>query len=209
MEPDQVHVVTGAVLRGLEQVIHAVKTRLAGQIIRDIRDTHRHDRIHHDLSLVHAVMAARFDMGPRPDANAAPDPPAPDSLANAFGKHHEDSSPDGNSQERRERVTLTEDFDKHHRAEHKGRSSGPPQTSKSDERHSIAAESHESEYAERDVEWMPVPGATADEEVDDDCASAPGLRGAREWTQAAGTTTHIVAMAASMALWAMTSKGRG
>jgi hypothetical protein len=96
MEPDQIHVVAAAVLRGLEQVLDTVETRFAGQIVRDVPDTNRQDRVHHDVSIVHAVTAAGLDMGARPDANAAPDPPPPDSLANALGKHHDGSSPDGN-----------------------------------------------------------------------------------------------------------------
>jgi hypothetical protein len=84
-------------LCGLEQVVHTRESRLAGQIMSDIRETNRRDRIHDDLSVVHPVMTARLDMGARPDADAAPDPPAPDSLANALGEHHDDSSPDGDS----------------------------------------------------------------------------------------------------------------
>jgi hypothetical protein len=40
------------------------------------------------VALVHPVTTTRFDMGTRPDANAASDSPAPDSLAKAFGEHH-------------------------------------------------------------------------------------------------------------------------
>ena len=90
MELDQVYVVAAAVRRGLEQVFHTVEPRLAGQIICDIRDINWHDRIHDDVSLVHGVTAARLYMWPRPDADAARDPPAPDAFANAFGKHHND-----------------------------------------------------------------------------------------------------------------------
>ena len=38
MEPNQVDVVAAAVLGSLEQILHTVETRLAGQIMSDIRD---------------------------------------------------------------------------------------------------------------------------------------------------------------------------
>ena len=88
MEPDEVYVITGAVSGNLEQVVHTVEPRFAGQFIGDIRDTNLLDRINHDLSLVHAVTAARLDMGPRPDPDAARDPAALDSLSNSFRKDH-------------------------------------------------------------------------------------------------------------------------
>ena len=88
MEPDQVHIVTGAVPRNLEQVVHTIEPRLACQFIGDIRDTNRFDRIDYDLSFVHAVTAARLDVGPRPDPDAARNPAAPDSFSNSFRKNH-------------------------------------------------------------------------------------------------------------------------
>jgi hypothetical protein len=88
VEPNQVHARTGTVFRGLEQVLHTVETRLAREIICDVADTNRRYRIHHNLSIVHSVTTARFDMGTQPDADAASDPAAADSLANAFGEHH-------------------------------------------------------------------------------------------------------------------------
>lgn len=89
MKPNQVHVATSAMLRNLEQVRYAVETRLARQVMTDVPDIDGHDRIDNDLSVVHAVTASHLDMRPRPDADAAPDPPASDSLAKTFGERHE------------------------------------------------------------------------------------------------------------------------
>src|SRR6478735_8636531 len=78
MEPNQVDVVTGAVSGGFEQILHAGEARFARQIVGDIRQANRPDRLHDNLPLVHAIAAARLDMGPLPDADAALDSPAPD-----------------------------------------------------------------------------------------------------------------------------------
>ena len=89
MEPNQIDVVTSTVFRGLEQVVHAGKARLTRQVMRNLRQTDGHDRIHHDLSFVHAVTTADLDVGPGPDADAAPDPPASNAVAKVFGEHHD------------------------------------------------------------------------------------------------------------------------
>src|SRR5712691_371658 len=90
-EPNQVDVVTATVFRCLEQVLHTAETRLAGQIIGDIPEANRHDRIHDNVPLVHAVTAAHLDVGPHPDADAAPDPPASNSFAKTFGEDHDEN----------------------------------------------------------------------------------------------------------------------
>src|SRR5205809_2343456 len=60
-EPNQVDLVTTTVFRCLEQVLHAGETRFARQIMGDIRKTDRHNRIHHNLPLVHAIATASLD----------------------------------------------------------------------------------------------------------------------------------------------------
>ena len=90
MEPNQVHVVTAAVFGGFEQIFHAAEPRFARQIVGDIPETNRCDRIHDNVPLVHTVTTTHFDMGTRPDANAAPDPPASNSLPKTFGEYHDD-----------------------------------------------------------------------------------------------------------------------
>ena len=89
MEPDQVDVLAATVLRDLEEVDDTAKTRLSRQLRSDIRETDRHDRIHFDLTLVHAVAGADRDVGPRPYADTARDITAPNPLAQAFGEDHE------------------------------------------------------------------------------------------------------------------------
>jgi hypothetical protein len=89
VEPNQVDVLTTTVLGRLEQLPHTAETRLAGQIIGDIRETNSLDRIHDDLPLVHAVTTAHPDVRPHPDADAAPDAPTSNPFAKTFHEHHE------------------------------------------------------------------------------------------------------------------------
>jgi hypothetical protein len=88
MEANQVHVVAAAVFCDSQQIIHALETRFTGQIVSDVGDGDRLDRVHDDVALVHLVAATHLDMRTRPDANAAPDSAAPDSVAKAFGEDH-------------------------------------------------------------------------------------------------------------------------
>src|SRR3979411_975758 len=88
VEPNQVHLVAAAVFCDSHQIIPALEPRFTSQIVGDVGDGNRRNRIHDDVSLVHPVTAAHLDMGTRPDANAASDSPAADSLAKAFGEHH-------------------------------------------------------------------------------------------------------------------------
>ena len=89
MEANQVHLVAAAVFGDAEQIIHAVEPRFTGEIVGDVVDGHRVDRIHDDVTIVHAVTTIQLHMGTRPDANGAPDSAAPNSLAKAFGEHHD------------------------------------------------------------------------------------------------------------------------
>ena len=88
MEPDQVDVVAAAMFRHLQQVLDAVEPRFAGQIVGDVFERHRLNRVHDDVAVVHPVATTGLDAGGLPDANAASDSPAPDSFAKAFGEHH-------------------------------------------------------------------------------------------------------------------------
>ena len=88
MEPNQVHPVAAAVSCDSQHVIHALEPRFTGQIVRDVGDGNWRNRIHDDVALVHPVMTTHFYMGTRPDADAASDSPAPDSLSKAFGENH-------------------------------------------------------------------------------------------------------------------------
>ena len=88
MKPNQVHVVASAVSRDSQQIIHAVEPRFTGQVVRDVGNGNRRNRIHDDVAVVHLVTTAHLYVGTRPDTNAASDSPAPDSLAKAFSEHH-------------------------------------------------------------------------------------------------------------------------
>ena len=89
MEPNQVSLLAFAVPRDLEEIVNAVESRLAGQIVRDVVDGNWRNRIDDDVSIVHRVAAAHFDMEPHPDADAASDSPAPDPRTKALGEHHD------------------------------------------------------------------------------------------------------------------------
>src|SRR5688572_3107138 len=93
MESNQVHVVAAAVSCDSQQIIDALEPRFAGQIVRDIGNRHRRNRIDDDVAVVHLVTTAHLYMGTRPDANTASDSPAPDSLAKSFGEHHMEPGP--------------------------------------------------------------------------------------------------------------------
>lgn len=88
MEANQEDVVAAAMLGDAEQGVNAFETRLTCQIVRDVGDRDRLDRIHHDVAVVHLVAAADLDASALPDADAASDDPAPDPLAKAFGEDH-------------------------------------------------------------------------------------------------------------------------
>ena len=88
MEPNQIHLVAAAVPCDAQQFIHTLESGFTGQIVRDVGDGDRRNRIHDDVALLHAVTTADLYMGTRPDANAASDSPALDSLTKAFREHH-------------------------------------------------------------------------------------------------------------------------
>lgn len=88
MEPNQVHLVAFAMPCDSQEILHALEPRFTGEVMRDISQGHRRDGIHDDMPIVHPVAGPHLDMRARPDANAAPDSPATDSLAKRFREHH-------------------------------------------------------------------------------------------------------------------------
>src|SRR5947199_9624652 len=92
MEPNQVHLVAAAVSCDSQQIIHALESRFTGQIVGDVGDGNRRNRIHDDMAVVHPVTTTHLDMWTRPDANAASDSSAPMSLAKSFAEHHREST---------------------------------------------------------------------------------------------------------------------
>src|SRR5262249_43279275 len=88
VEPNQVHVVAAAMFCDAQQIVDALEPGFTGEIVRDVLDSHRLNRIDDDVAVVHRITTAHLDVRTRPDANGASDPPAPDSLAKAFREHH-------------------------------------------------------------------------------------------------------------------------
>ncbi len=72
VEANQVNILSFPVLRNLEKIQNAQKTRRLGQRGSDIRETDRLYRIDFNLPLiVHSVAAPHFDVGTQPDPNTA------------------------------------------------------------------------------------------------------------------------------------------
>ena len=88
MEPDQIDILAFIVLGDLEQIDETQEARLARQLRSDVRKANRRDRVHFDLTLIHAVPGAHFDMGTRPYSNTASDFTATNSLAKSLREHH-------------------------------------------------------------------------------------------------------------------------
>jgi len=88
MEAHEVNVLTLAMLRNLKQIQHPKKSRRTRQLRRYIRKPDRLDRIHLDLTFLHAISASHSDTRAHPDANGTGNLPASNSFAKPLGKHH-------------------------------------------------------------------------------------------------------------------------
>lgn len=80
MEPNQEHLVAGAVSCDSKQIVHAYEPRFMREIVRDVAHPDRSDRIYDYVAVIHPVTTAYPDMGSGPDANSASDSPASYSL---------------------------------------------------------------------------------------------------------------------------------
>jgi hypothetical protein len=89
VKANQVHLIAAAMFRRLEQILHALESRFARQIVGDVVDVHRLDRVDDDVAVVHLVAAADFHLLAGPDPDGAADPAAPDAFAKAFGEDHQ------------------------------------------------------------------------------------------------------------------------
>jgi hypothetical protein len=88
MESNQVDIFASTVLRDLEQIDHTQKSRFARQFRRDIRKPYRLDGIHFDLTFVHAVPVAHFDVGTQPYSHTASNLSSTHSIAKPLGEYH-------------------------------------------------------------------------------------------------------------------------
>ena len=91
MEPNQIDIFAFTVLRNLEQIDDTQETRLSRQLWSDGQKTDRLYGIHLDLTFVHAVPGAHFDVGAGPDSDAASDFSSTDSIAKTLGEDHDES----------------------------------------------------------------------------------------------------------------------
>jgi hypothetical protein len=89
VEPNQIDILASAVLGDLEQVDETQEARLARQLWSDIRKTNRRDRIHLDLTFLHPVPVAHFNVGTHPYSDTTSDLSTAHSFAQALGERHE------------------------------------------------------------------------------------------------------------------------
>lgn len=91
MEPNQIDILAFTVLRNLEHIDDTQETRLSRQLRSDGQKTDRLDRIHFDLTFVHTVPGAHFDVGASPESDTASDFSATNAGAKTLGEDHEES----------------------------------------------------------------------------------------------------------------------
>ena len=88
MEAYQVNVLASAVLRHFEQIQNPEKSRLACQRWCNVGKADELDRIHLDLTFLHAIAASHAYAWAHPDADGTGDLSTSNSVAKPFGKHH-------------------------------------------------------------------------------------------------------------------------
>ena len=88
MESNQIDVVAAPVFRDREEVAHIFETRTSRQVWSDVGQTDRPNRIHFDLTLIHAVAPANPDVGTCPYSDTASDGASSHSLSEPLGEDH-------------------------------------------------------------------------------------------------------------------------
>jgi hypothetical protein len=91
VEADEVDSLAFAMFRHLQQVDDSEEAGFARQLRRDVREADWLDGIDFDLALFHLIAGSDFDVGARPDADAAGDFSAANSVAEALREHHYES----------------------------------------------------------------------------------------------------------------------
>src|SRR5438477_2880972 len=71
VEPNQINILTLTVPGDLEQIDDTQKSRLSRQCWSDIRKTNRRNRVHFNLTSVHRIAGAHFNVGTHPYPDAA------------------------------------------------------------------------------------------------------------------------------------------
>ena len=86
METNQIDVAAFTVFSYPKQIDDAQETRLSRQFRSDIRETDRLDRIHFNISFLHAISRVYSNVRASPDSHAASDFSATNSLAKTLGE---------------------------------------------------------------------------------------------------------------------------
>jgi hypothetical protein len=77
----------------LQQLVDVREARLASEIVRDVIQRDRGDRINDDVAIVHLIPIPNLDPRILPDPDAASDSAAADSFTKMFGEDHERRGP--------------------------------------------------------------------------------------------------------------------
>jgi hypothetical protein len=88
MEAYEINVLASAVLRNLEQIEDPEKSRLTCQLWSDVRKPDRFDRVHLNLTFLHAISSAHLYVRTYPDSDCAGDLSTANALAKPLSKHH-------------------------------------------------------------------------------------------------------------------------
>lgn len=88
MKPNQVHILSTAVLRGLQQILHIEKAGFPREFVGDVLEPNGQDGIDDNVPVVHGITSADLDVAVRPHANAASDSAASNSFAKTFREYH-------------------------------------------------------------------------------------------------------------------------
>jgi hypothetical protein len=91
VETHEKNVSTSAVVCDFEQIDDAEETGLSRQLRCDIGKADGLDGVHFNVTFLHGIPAAHFDVRTGPDSDATRNLSATNSLAEALGKHHEES----------------------------------------------------------------------------------------------------------------------
>jgi hypothetical protein len=91
VETNQKNVSAFAVVRDLEQIDDAEETRLSRQLRCNIWKADRLDGVHFNVTFLHGIPAAHFNVRAGPDSDATRNLSTTDALSEALGKYHEES----------------------------------------------------------------------------------------------------------------------
>lgn len=88
MKPNQVNVFPPAVPCCLQQILDIRKTRFSRELVSNVLESDRQDGIYDNMTVLHGIPTAYFDVRMRPDADTAFYAAAANTFAKAFCEYH-------------------------------------------------------------------------------------------------------------------------